>query len=257
MEIHKIKDESGGEYTSMFSKDVERVNPLEYYSKSQIAFSYTTLMDISEHIRGDISLDVMKGVALKKAKEQWDEQLKECKKAGTPKNLIAALLSDKKSQQLKLLEGMAITPDQIMSFILDAHEFGFTFSQYTCEYLPADIKRSDLPLITHVDNNKVKKVGDTDLTDKKLMQVIEHRKVTVAKFFDRDLNWACLFVTFDSVAGKEPWKDGQAHLHFISDKFGMPRERVLEELKKRKYSLGSLPHIDLIGYGKQKDGMVL
>ena len=254
MEIHKIKDERGGEYTTMFSNDVERINPLDYYSKSQIAFHFAILMDMmmmkgmGEIIPHDIIIDVV----LKNAKEQWEKLLEQCKKAVVPENLIAALKSDKKSQQVKLLEGLTITPEQLMAFILEVHEFGYTFSQYTCEHLPNDTKSSDLPKVIHIDGDIVQKVGETQLSDKKLKQVIEHRKVTIAKFFDNDSSWICLFVTYDSIAGKEAWKEGQAHLHFISDKFGMSRERVLEELKSKNYNLGTLPHIDLIDYGKQK-----
>lgn len=54
--------------------------------------------------------------------------------------------------------------------------------------------------------------------------------------------------------GKESCKDGQPHYHYISDKFGMPRDKVLAELKSRDYSLGLLPHIDLLDYGDQPIG---
>jgi len=59
---------------------------------------------------------------------------------------------------------------------------------------------------------------------------------------------ALLFLTFDSLKGNETWRDGQAHYHYISDKFGIPRQKVVEQLKSGKYRLGTLPHIDLVGY---------
>ena len=58
---------------------------------------------------------------------------------------------------------------------------------------------------------------------------------------------------YTNLKGKESWKDGQPHFHYISDKFGIPREKVVEQLKSNNYSLGCLPHIDIIGYRDKKE----
>ena len=81
-------------------------------------------------------------------------------------------------------------------------------------------------------------------------QVIEQRKVIVAKFFDRGSEWHCLFLTFNSLAGKENWKGGQPHLHYISDKYGLTREEAVNRFKSNNYPSTSV-HIDLLGYGNQ------
>ena len=82
------------------------------------------------------------------------------------------------------------------------------------------------------------------MTDGELVQAVDHRKRTISKFLDKNGSWHCFFLTFDSRKGKESWKGGQPHYHYISDKFGIPRSKVVKELKSKKYKLGALPHID-------------
>lgn len=109
-----------------------------------------------------------------------------------------------------------------------------------------------MPKLVEIKDDKVSKVGNTTLTDGQLKQAVDHRKVVVAKFIDKEDEWHCIFLTYDSIRGKESWKGGQPHYHYISDKFGIPRAEVLNQLKSRIYNLGSLPHIDLVGYRDEK-----
>jgi len=100
----------------------------------------------------------------------------------------------------------------------------------------------------------VNKVGDTKLTDGQLKQAVEHKSVTISKFFDKGTDWHCLFVTHKSLRGDEKnWKGGQPHYHYISDKFGLSRDKVVSELKSRDYHLNSLPHIDLLDYNSKEE----
>ncbi len=50
--------------------------------------------------------------------------------------------------------------------------------------------------------------------------------------------------------GKESWKDGQAHFHYISSKFGITREELLSKFESGKYPSSSV-HIDILEYGAQ------
>lgn len=47
-----------------------------------------------------------------------------------------------------------------------------------------------------------------------------------------------------SIIGKESYKNGQPHLHYISDKWNIKRKNIIEQLNSREYKLPSLPHID-------------
>lgn len=61
---------------------------------------------------------------------------------------------------------------------------------------------------------------------------------------------ALLFVTYNSIGGKENWKEGQAHFHYISSAFGISKEEFIESMRSGKYKSTSV-HIDLLEYGKQ------
>ena len=108
-----------------------------------------------------------------------------------------------------------------------------------------------MPSIVHLTDNKVHKSGETDLTDGQLKQIVEHRKVIISKFIDKGELWHCFFLTFESLKGKEKWKDGKPHYHYISSAFGLTREQVIGELKKKNYKLNNLPHIEMIDYRKR------
>ena len=184
-----------------------------------------------------------------KAIKSWMNELDEINSVKIPENLILLLTSSSKKEQIKLLKDITITPDQLIAFILKAgRDFGYSLSQYSSEHMHNRLNKDDMPKLVHLKDDNVYKVGKTSLTDGQLKQAIEHRKVTVSKFLDNNKNWHCLFLTFDSIRGKEAWKSGQPHYHYISDKFGIPREEVVMQLKSKKYKLGNLPHIDLLHY---------
>ncbi len=125
-------------------------------------------------------------------------------------------------------------------------DFGFKFSSYIGEHHHAGLNQSDLPQLISIKDGQVLKVGKTVLTDEELKQVILRRKVTVSRFLDNGDCWHCFFVTYASLRGQETWNDGQPHFHYISDKFGIPKDKVITTLKSAKYKLGSLPHLDYI-----------
>ena len=154
-------------------------------------------------------------------------------------------------EQEKLLKRQTLTIEQLMSFIFLAYEdYGFTLSEYTGENHRKGIDESDLPTLIHVKENGVDKAGETSMTDGQLKNVVESRKVIVSKILDKDGEWHCFFLTFNSIAGKESWKGGQAHFHYSSDKYGITRKDAVEQLKSKKYPTTSV-HIALKGYESQ------
>jgi hypothetical protein len=186
---------------------------------------------------------------MKEAIKNFDEKFTELSKIKIPENFISVLTAGSKKEQVKLLKGQSITPDQLLAFLFRAHtEFGFSFSQYIGEHNHKGLDVSQMPIVVEIKDNEVRKVGKTTLSDGQLKHAVDQRKVIVSKFLDNGKEWHCLFLTYDSIKGKETWKNGQPHYHYISDKFGIPREKVVEQLKSNNYSLGSLPHIDLLDY---------
>lgn len=73
--------------------------------------------------------------------------------------------------------------------------------------------------------------------------MITELKVVVAHFFDRGNDWHCLFITYNSIGGKENHNNGQPH--YFSSAFGITREEFIESMKTRTYKSTSV-HIDLL-----------
>lgn len=254
MNIKRIADpEERGHYTMFTATDFEYVNPIEYYETTTKRVYFEMERDLLVMMKPPFPIPIIERVLRRRAEENWKERYQSIISTPAPEALISLLKTDKKKEQEALLKGLSITADQLISFIFKAWtDFGFRFSQYTAEFQQKGVKLEDLPKIINTEDGKIKKVGETKLSDAQLKQAVDHRRVTVSKFFDNGQSWHCLFVTFKSLRGEEPWKDGQPHYHYISDKFGLSRKRVLTELKSWEYNLGSLPHIDLLDYRGEK-----
>jgi len=247
---HNIPEDSGnGSYTIFESSDFEYVDPTKHYAESYIVTTASMMRDIILLKKPPVPLDFIEKYIHKEALKDWFKKLKEIEETPIPENLTALLKADSKKEQLKLLKNSSISPNQLIAFIFKAWtDYGFSFSEYRSDRQHAGLDKTQMPKLVEIKDGKVSKIGKTSLTDGQLKQAVDHRKVIVAKFFDKGSSWHCLFLTFDSLKGKEAWKDGQPHYHYISEKFGIPRRKVIEQLKSGKYSLGTLPHIDLVDY---------
>ena len=187
-----------------------------------------------------------------RASKKYEKWYKSIRSTDIPQNFIKLLSAESKNEQEKLLKRQTLTVEQLMAFIFIAYEdYGFTLSEYVGKNHRKGINESDLPTLIHVNDDKsIKKVGETTMTDGQLKNVIESRKVVVSKFLDKDDEWHCFFLTFNSIAGRENWKGGQAHFHYISDKYLISREDAVKQLKSKRYPKTSV-HIALKGYGNQ------
>jgi hypothetical protein len=144
-----------------------------------------------------------------------------------------------------------LTPEQLMNFILLAsRDFGFYFSQYSAEHHHKGMESEILPKFLHMEKGRVSKIGETTLTNGQLKNLVEHRMVTISKFLDNGSHWHCFYITYKSIKGGESWKGGQAHYHYISDKFGIPRDELVKRLISNNIPSSEV-HIDLLGYGNQ------
>ncbi len=252
MEKKVIRDEDGKGVTfAFYSTDFEFINPIDYYANHEIEKVATIEKQLLFMKNSVLASQLDDDFFSKRAVDRWNEKYKEIIATDIPENFIKLLGSASKKDQVGLMKGQSINPDQFIAFIFKAWEMGYSFSQYTSEHHHKGLNKKELPKLIHVnDDGTVKKVGETTLTDGQLRQVIEQRKVIVAKFFDNGNEWHCLFLTFNSIAGKESWKGGQAHLHYISDKYGISREEAVNRFKSGDYPSTSV-HIDLLDYGNQ------
>lgn len=239
-------DKSNRKYFVKEYEDFEYVNPILHvmtlFIEATISFEKKMLQ-----MNGFNAFDNLTGeILFKRATQQWTDKYKKYKAIKLPENLIGILDTNKKKEQIHLLKGISLTSDELIAFFFKAYEdYGYKFSQYKAEHHHEGLDVSELPELIHVDeNNKIDTIGETKLTEGQQRQVVEHRKVTVSKFLDNDEKWHCFFLTFKSLNGKEQYKDGQPHLHYISNAWNIPREEVKKQLTCKNYSLPSLPHVD-------------
>jgi hypothetical protein len=181
----------------------------------------------------------------KEFKVEFDEALNR----ELPNAFCKLLCSKSKIEQEKLLKEQSLDPSILFTLILKAYrDYGYTFSRYITERYPKDVDFSKLPLLYEIKSDEtIETIGDTNLTNGRLKQLLEQRKVVVANFFDKGNSWHCFFVTYRSLAGQETWNNGQPHFHYLSDKWNLSRDDVIASIKKGKYPSTSI-HIGIENY---------
>lgn len=255
MKSQTIYDPEAGGFYNIFSQDdFEFVDPIKHYrnltieTSAQINFQMIS-MQKSIPLRTSEDISIALKVSYKEAEKDWTERYEKLSAIEVPSELFELLSVQKKKKQISLLKKIQFAPDLLIAFIFRAYtDFRFTLSQYIGEHYPKGTEQSQLPKLAEIVDGKVKMIGDTSLSEGQVKHAINFRNRTIAKFLDRNDNWHCFFTNYKSLKGKESWKEGQPHYHYISDKFGISRDKVIKELKSRNYKLGSLPHIDLLDY---------
>lgn len=253
----KVEHEDGNGFYRIFWEDnIDRVNPIEYYKKFELQKRVISYRDILEMKNPDLvaklSDDFFIRFALQKLNEEKFWEIKE--QTEVHSNFLKLLETNKKKDQVSLLKGLSINPDQLLSFIFKSYkDYGFLYSRYRIENLPKGIENKKKPKIANIsDSGEVETIGKTDLTKGEIKSMIEQRKVVVAHFFDKGDKWHCFFTTYNSLQGKESWKNGQAHFHYFSSAFGITRDEFIESIKNGQHKSTPI-HIDMLEYGNQTD----
>lgn len=255
MDAKKIYNENGQGFTRIFSSDkVENVNPVEYFKKYELEKRATVLRDLLNAKDPALTSQLDKSFFLKQAEETLEGFFEKFENTEIHENFHKLLETTRKKDQVNLLKGLTINPDQLMSLIFKSYaDYGFSYSKYRFENLPNGFEGKKLPeLIQLNEDGSIRKIGDSDLTDGELKNIIEHRKVIVANFFEKDKTWHCFFTTYNSIGGKENWKNGQAHFHYISSAFGVSKTDFIKSMRTGRYKSTSI-HIDLKEYGNQSE----
>lgn len=253
MEAKKIYEENGQGFTRIFSSDkVENVNPVAYYKKYELEKRAIVLRDLLNAKDANLATQLDDSFFIKQAEDTLDGFFEKFENTEIHENFYKLLETERKKDQINLLKGLSLNPDQLMSLIFKSHQiYGFLYSKYRFENLPNGLEQRKLPkLIQLNEDSSIKKIGETDLTDGELKNLIEHRKVIVSHFFEKGDIWHCFFTTYNSIGGKENWKNGQAHFHYISSAFGISKTDFIESMRTGKYKSTSI-HIDLMNYGNQ------
>lgn len=243
------REDKNGSFLIHDHQDVEYVNPVKYYSDITIESRISILKETTKSTYEKLGIpdDIAEKVITKEVINGWEKDYQDIIKTSVPDNLFK-LFGNSKKEQIKLLKGIKLTADSLGAYVFKAYtDHGYTFSQYKAEHYGKDVDKNKMPKLVYVENGKVEKVGETEYSDGKLKQIIDQRKVVVAKVFDKGDEWHCFIVTYDSLKGKESWKDGQPHLHYISSSWGISREELVSSIKSGNYK--STPvHIEYNGH---------
>lgn len=255
METHIIPDDDQkGKTIAFIGEDVEFTDPVAYYAdreKTKTIVLQKQLLFAADPVKAAF---VSEDFYIKNAEEKWQERYAQIMEHDVPDNFILLLKSTSKKEQEKLLRGQSLTPFQLAALLFRAsQEFGYSFSNYTAEHHHKGLDENALPAFIEIkEDGTVKTAGETTLSEGQLKNVINQRRVTVAKFLDKGDEWHCFFTVYRSLRGEESWKDGQPHFHYISDKWGISRKDAVEQLKGDKYPSTSV-HIALNDYGGKKE----
>lgn len=234
--------------------NVEKINPIEYYKNAEIykrAILYRNVIEIKDPI---LAQELTNDFYTKQA--MWDVEnegyCKRVENVEVHENFLKLLETTRKKDQITLLKGMSITPQQLMSFIFKSYkDYNYLYSRYTFENLSKDLYDKKTPKFAAILNDgTIETIGDTDLTTGQVKKMITERKVIIAHLFDRGNDWHCLFTTYNSIGGKENHNNGQPHYHYFSSAFGITRDDFIESMKNGTYK-STYVHIDLLEYGNQ------
>jgi hypothetical protein len=258
MDTKKIYDENGHGFTRIFSHDkVEKVNPVEYYHNHELNKRITVYRDLLYANNPFLTSLLNEDFFIKNAEDGLAEFFAEKEKIVVHPNFLKLLTTTRKKDQIPLLRGMTLNPDELYSLIIKAYkDFGFLYSTYCFENLPRGLEDKKLPLLIRVkDDETIEKVGDTDLNDRQLKNIMVQRNVVVSHFFEQDDLWHCFFITYNSIAGRENHNNGQPHFHYFSSGFGISKEDFIESMRTGNYRATSV-HFDLLDYGNQADAVI-
>jgi len=182
-----------------------------------------------------------------RAIKRWKKYLEKIQSQELPPSLYKLLLANSRDIQFNLLRGLSLTGYQLMKFIFDVCEKnGYSYSCYISRHNHNGINDSDLPHFACKNEvNEIHKIGETQMTDGEIKHAINYKKMIIAKFIDKNDSWHCFFYTLKSLKGEERGSNVQPHMHYISNKWGIPRNEVILQLKSKNYKLPSkLPHIN-------------
>ena len=257
MKSFEYKDPTveNGKYVIFEMGNAEKVNPIEFYKQAyiqkQIQMYWTILPNLEKEFAKKnlvLSKPELDKLFKKRSISDWQEFYTEKSNTEISSNYLNLLKSSRKAEQQKLLKGQSLSTYELFALVIHAYkEFGLMFSQYIFQHSQKGIDPIDLTDFTHLrEDGSIVTSRETKLSDGQLKQAIEHRVYMTAKFIGDDNNWHCFFTNFRSLKGKEKsYKNGQPHFHYISDKWGITKQEVINELSKRKYKLPSIPHLDV------------
>jgi hypothetical protein len=198
METNKIFDENGkGFYRAFSTEKVELVNPAEFFKNYELEKRAIVMRDML-HAKDPFMTSLLdKEFFIKQAAKTLEGFFETFEQIKINENLEKVLTTTKKKDQIRLLKGVSINPDELAALIFKSFSaYGYLFSRYIFETLPNGTENKKLPKMFRLKKDgTIEKSGATNLTDSELKNIILNRKVIVSNFFEKKDAWHCFFIT--------------------------------------------------------------
>ena len=198
----------------------------------EIAFPQAILIFRNHPLTKDFPEDFVNNFTKKKIQEdyeEWDSQQ-------VLRPFLFQLLADdlNKKAQINILKGKYLTSQQLHAFYREAAKLGYLYSQYFFSEAPKGYDKNQIPSFAYVHEDGQVEKYDTTLSDKGIEHIVRNQKRTFACFVSKEDKWHCIISDLSSITGRETGKKfgGISHMHYISDKFGISKENLLENLQK-------------------------
>jgi hypothetical protein len=239
----KVQSPDGnGSYNITELGNVEFTDPINFYAIAAITGFMATDRSLLQLKGLPYHPEILEPILRRRAIKDWTAHFEKLMAIKIPEVLIRLLNTPDKKNQLKLIKKIKFDVCLFQAYIFNAFLYhGFLFSHYVWNHPPSGIGSNDVPAFVYKNEDRIIKVGETNLTDGQLKSVIEQRHVVNAKFLDKGDIWHCFFTTYKSLKGEE--NGGIPHLHYISFAFGRSREEVVFQLQRKNYKLPRMPHI--------------
>jgi hypothetical protein len=246
MTYERIPDlNNGGFFSIMTVDDFEYENPVFKFKQLFIEHNVNFERSILLIKKPNFPVNLVDNLLNKRAEEEWKQEYHRINTVKIPKVLTELLNSNSKKQQIKLLKGLSMDYNLLVSFIFYSWEkMGYTYSSYRSEHLHIGSEKNLVPKFIYKNDKdgSIEHHGTTNLSEGQMKQIIEHRSVKISKFLDKNEKWHCFFHTYNSLGGHE--NGSMPHIHYISNFWGLSREYVLTQLQSKKYQLSGCLHIN-------------
>ncbi len=153
----------------------------------------------------------------------------------------------KKKDQVRILNGIELSRNELLKLFYYAEEIGYTFSFFIRDAERTVFLDKTMPKIIFFDEDgKPQYVGETDLSEGQMKHLVENRQSLIVWLLEKDNIWHCFLQTIKGLKGKESSKMGTVpHIHYLSSSFGITKEELLKKIKNDGEYMASKVHIPI------------
>ena len=136
-------------------------------------------------------------------------------------------------QQNALLRNIEFNSTDLLWLNKEAQDLGYLLDVYYEEKYPTKFEEKKHPLVIHQkDEETIKSIGNTDMTEGEMKALLQQRKVIQARIYHKHNIWHCFYFTFRGLAGEERGAmGGKPHYHYLSDKKGISWSELMYRIK--------------------------